>query len=62
MVADIVLREDIDVNDGERTECLRREIVELCYGQLAQHKVPASVRFVPSLTFSASGKLARHYA
>jgi len=62
VVADIVLREDIDVNDGERTECLRREIVELCHGQLAQHKVPASVRFVPSLTFSASGKLARHYA
>jgi len=31
-------------------------------GQLARHKVPAAVRFVPSLTFSASGKLARRYA
>ena len=34
----------------------------MCIGELARHKEPAAVRFVPSLTFSASGKLARHYA
>jgi acyl-coenzyme A synthetase/AMP-(fatty) acid ligase len=62
VVADIVLREHLDINDSATTEGLRREIVEMCIGQLARHKVPASVRFVPSLTFSASGKLARHYA
>ena len=59
VVADVVLR---DNSEGERAEALRREIVELCMGQLARHKVPAAVRFVPSLTFSASGKLARQYA
>jgi acyl-coenzyme A synthetase/AMP-(fatty) acid ligase len=58
VVADVVLREHVDTD----AEGLRREIVELCIGQLARHKVPASVRFVPSLAFSASGKLARHYA
>jgi len=58
VVADVVLREHVDAD----AEGLRREIVELCIGQLARHKVPASVRFVPSLAFSASGKLARHYA
>jgi acyl-coenzyme A synthetase/AMP-(fatty) acid ligase len=62
VVADVVLREQFDPNDGAATEGLRREIVEMCIGQLARHKVPAAVRFVPSLTFSASGKLARHYA
>jgi len=59
VVADVVLREN---SEGDRAEALRREIVELCMGHLARHKVPAAVRFVPSLTFSASGKLARRYA
>jgi acyl-coenzyme A synthetase/AMP-(fatty) acid ligase len=58
VVADVVLREHVDAD----AEGLRREIVELCIGQLARHKVPAAVRFVPSLAFSASGKLARRYA
>ena len=62
VVADVVLREDPGTNDDERADGLRREIVELCRGQLARHKVPAAISFVPSLTFSASGKLARHYA
>jgi acyl-coenzyme A synthetase/AMP-(fatty) acid ligase len=62
VVADVVLREHVGANDDQSADGLRREIVELCRGQLARHKVPAAVRFVPSLTFSASGKLARHYA
>jgi acyl-coenzyme A synthetase/AMP-(fatty) acid ligase len=62
VVADVVLREHPGTNDDERADGLRREIVELCRGQLARHKVPAAISFVPSLTFSASGKLARHYA
>jgi acyl-coenzyme A synthetase/AMP-(fatty) acid ligase len=62
VVADVVLREHLGANDDVSADGLRREIVELCRGQLARHKVPAAVRFVPSLTFSASGKLARHYA
>jgi acyl-coenzyme A synthetase/AMP-(fatty) acid ligase len=62
VVADVVLRDSAETSDGPQADRLRGEIVELCRGQLARHKVPAAVRFVPSLTFSASGKLARHYA
>ncbi|MBV8752739.1 MAG: acyl--CoA ligase [Hyphomicrobiales bacterium] len=62
VVADVVLRDDPETSDGPQADKLRGEIVELCRGQLARHKVPAAVRFVPSLTFSASGKLARTYA
>jgi acyl-coenzyme A synthetase/AMP-(fatty) acid ligase len=62
VVADVVLRDHVGGNDGAHADGLRREIVALCRGQLARHKVPAAVRFVPSLTFSASGKLKRHYA
>ena len=62
VVADVVLRDQDETNDGTQAERLRGEIVELCRGQLPRHKVPAAVRFVPSLTFSASGKLARTYA
>jgi acyl-coenzyme A synthetase/AMP-(fatty) acid ligase len=62
VVADVVLRDQVDATDDASADGLRQEIVELCRSQLARHKVPAAVRFVPSLTFSASGKLARHYA
>jgi acyl-coenzyme A synthetase/AMP-(fatty) acid ligase len=62
VVADVVLREHLDTQDDDNADGLRREIVALCRGQLARHKVPAAISFVPSLTFSASGKLARHYA
>jgi acyl-coenzyme A synthetase/AMP-(fatty) acid ligase len=41
---------------GER---IRQEILEACRTTLAAHKVPALVRFVPSLEMSASGKLVR---
>src|SRR5262249_34844786 len=54
VVADVVLREQFDPNDGVYTEGLRREIVEMCIGELARHKGPAAVRFVPPLPFPAS--------
>jgi acyl-CoA synthetase (AMP-forming)/AMP-acid ligase II len=38
---------------------LRNQILEICRRALAPHKVPASLRFVPSLEMTASGKLAR---
>jgi acyl-coenzyme A synthetase/AMP-(fatty) acid ligase len=36
-----------------------REIIELCRRDLAPHKVPAAIRFVPTLPMSAKGKLLR---
>jgi len=41
------------------TETLKGEILETCHRTLAPHKVPAAIRFVPSLNVAASGKLAR---
>jgi len=41
---------------------LKREILEACRNSLPQHKVPASIRFVPSLDVSATGKMVRQYA
>jgi acyl-coenzyme A synthetase/AMP-(fatty) acid ligase len=58
-VADVVLRSAAD-DDAERAGVLKREIMDACRNCLAQHKVPAAIRFVPSLDVSASGKIARH--
>jgi acyl-coenzyme A synthetase/AMP-(fatty) acid ligase len=51
---------------GERAldhaQKLRHEILLACRDELPEHKVPASIRFVPSLDVAASGKLVRHDA
>ena len=47
----------VDATAG--TEALKSEILEACHRALAPHKVPAAIRFVPSLNVAASGKLAR---
>jgi acyl-coenzyme A synthetase/AMP-(fatty) acid ligase len=59
VVADVVLRED----GGEaQVDAVKGEILQLCHAALAKHKVPAAIRFVPSLAVAASGKLARQPA
>ncbi len=37
----------------------RTDLIDACRRTLAAHKVPAMVRFVPSLEFTAAGKLVR---
>jgi acyl-coenzyme A synthetase/AMP-(fatty) acid ligase len=63
VVAEVVLRKD---PKGDGTEApigtLRGEILDLCRARLAQHKVPAMIRFVPALSVAASGKLERPHA
>ena len=62
VVADVVVRSDLDRNGaGTATEPLKSEILEACRRALAHYKVPAAIRFVPSLDVAASGKLARLY-
>lgn len=59
VVADVILA------DGEasvRSDNVRDQILADCRAQLAPHKVPAVVRFVPSLDVTAAGKLARNDA
>jgi acyl-coenzyme A synthetase/AMP-(fatty) acid ligase len=61
VVADVVLRAQADSGKDRGAE-LKREILEACRNSLPQHKVPASIRFVPSLDVSATGKMVRQYA
>jgi acyl-coenzyme A synthetase/AMP-(fatty) acid ligase len=61
VVADVVLRAEPAAGNDRAAE-LKREILQVCRDSLAQHKVPAAIRFVPSLDVAATGKLARHHA
>jgi acyl-coenzyme A synthetase/AMP-(fatty) acid ligase len=61
VVADVVLREKLDPA-AQRSLELKQEILRVCRERLAQHKVPAAIRFVPSLDLSSAGKTPRHYA
>jgi acyl-coenzyme A synthetase/AMP-(fatty) acid ligase len=56
IVADVVLNGSMD------EAAMRADILAGCRATLPQHKVPALVRFVPSLELGASGKLVRHHA
>jgi acyl-coenzyme A synthetase/AMP-(fatty) acid ligase len=60
VAADVVLT-DADGTGPEQGvgERIREEILAACRTTLAAHKVPAVIRFVPSLEMSASGKLVR---
>jgi len=52
---------DVVLNAGVvEAPSLREEIIAACVKQLAPYKVPALVRFVPSLAVTAGGKLARN--
>ncbi|HZT02760.1 MAG TPA: class I adenylate-forming enzyme family protein [Steroidobacteraceae bacterium] len=58
VTAEVVLA-DGGATVRETDERVRQEILEACRTALAAHKVPAAIRFVPSLEMSASGKLVR---
>ena len=59
VVADVVLRRQPAPDRSDTCDALMQEIVAACRCALAAHKVPASIRFVPALEVSASGKLVR---
>jgi acyl-coenzyme A synthetase/AMP-(fatty) acid ligase len=54
VAAEIVLR------DGARLEDVREGILQACREALPAHKVPVSLRAVPSLSVGPAGKLMRH--
>ncbi len=58
VVADVVLADGCSAGSDE----IRARILTECRAQLAAHKVPAVIRFVPSLEITAAGKLARNDA
>jgi acyl-coenzyme A synthetase/AMP-(fatty) acid ligase len=58
IVADLVLTHDV----GEAASALRDDILSHCRARLERHKVPVTLKFVPSLALVAGGKLARNNA
>jgi acyl-coenzyme A synthetase/AMP-(fatty) acid ligase len=61
VIADVELKTQSLIDDS-RTPVLQREILEFCRGELALHKVPAAIHFVPSLDVADSGKMVRAHA
>ena len=59
VMADVVLADREEESGQSPDERIRQEILESCRTTLAAHKVPAAIRFVPSLEMSPSGKLVR---
>ena len=61
VVADVVLKVEPAGGDASTpTAELKEEILQICRDLLAQHKVPAAIRFVADLDVGATGKLVRH--
>lgn len=60
VTADVVLREGRAEGDRAALDLIQQQIREICARQLDRHKVPAVIKFVPSLTMTAGGKLARN--
>jgi acyl-coenzyme A synthetase/AMP-(fatty) acid ligase len=61
VVADVVLRSHPQPNIGD-CPGMQQEILQFCRGELALHKVPAAINFVPSLEIADTGKMVRHHA
>jgi acyl-coenzyme A synthetase/AMP-(fatty) acid ligase len=58
VVADVIVQTPPEALNGQAGQ-LEHEILELCRGILARHKVPAVIRFVSSLPVGATGKIVR---
>ena len=62
VAADIVLISPNDADTTNGTDMIKTEILDSCRHALAAHKVPASIRIVPSLEVTPSGKMVRSNA
>jgi acyl-CoA synthetase (AMP-forming)/AMP-acid ligase II len=58
LVAEIVLNAGPEI-DADTAETVKSELLSRCRSHLAAHKIPALLRFVPTLELSAAGKLVR---
>ncbi len=59
VVADVVLDDSAGSPASRAPDTVKSELLDACRRSLAAHKVPAVLRFVTSLEFSAAGKLVR---
>src|SRR6185295_4065597 len=59
VTADVVLKDaGSSWPDGSNVD-VQREILQICRDNLAPHKIPRTIRFVPALEIAGAGKLAR---
>jgi acyl-coenzyme A synthetase/AMP-(fatty) acid ligase len=56
VVADVVLANPAN---SDTPDAVKNDLLDACRRTLAPHKVPAMLRFVPALEFTAAGKLVR---
>jgi acyl-coenzyme A synthetase/AMP-(fatty) acid ligase len=59
VVADVVPADPAGLGESAAAKALKNELLDACRRALAAHKVPANLRFVPALEFTAAGKLVR---
>jgi acyl-CoA synthetase (AMP-forming)/AMP-acid ligase II len=60
VIADVVLKTPQSVPDAATQ--IERSIMQFCRGELALHKIPASINFVSALAVAETGKLIRRHA
>jgi len=59
VVADVVLADPSAAAESQAPDIVKNDLLNACRRALAAHKVPALLRFVPALEFTAAGKLVR---
>jgi acyl-coenzyme A synthetase/AMP-(fatty) acid ligase len=59
VVADVVLANPASPDAADAPDTVKSDLLDACRRNLAAHKVPALLRFVPALDFTAAGKLVR---
>ena len=59
VVADVVLAASASSAAADAPDAVKNALLDACRRALAAHKVPAMLRFVPALEFTAAGKLVR---
>jgi len=59
VTAEVALVDPQAAGSPELKSALRASIIALCRAALPPHKAPATIRFVPDLAVTASGKLDR---
>ncbi|HEY2633326.1 MAG TPA: class I adenylate-forming enzyme family protein [Steroidobacteraceae bacterium] len=59
VVADVVLANPASQTASDTPDAIKNDLLDTCRRTLAAHKVPAMLRFVTALEFTAAGKLVR---
>jgi acyl-coenzyme A synthetase/AMP-(fatty) acid ligase len=62
VIADVVLADPTGSAESQAPDIVKSDLLNACRRALAAHKVPAMLRFVAALEFTAAGKLVRPHA